>query len=62
MSHPITIATMGKFMGPHRKTVTGHPPPEEVTDHKFPKAEVTNIESEDLSVKVNLISDGEDYD
>lgn len=62
MTHSISLATMGKFAGPApRKMVTGNPPYEEVTPHKFPEAEVTKIETEDLNIKVNLIRDDEEY-
>lgn len=59
--HPVSIATGGKFGGPMRKTITGNPPYKEETKHEFPTAQVTKVESEDLSIKVNLISDGEEY-
>lgn len=57
--HPVSIATMGKYGGPMRRTVTGNPPYKEVTEHEFPSAQVTNVEAEDLNVKINLISDDE---
>lgn len=63
MTHSIALATMGKFAGPApRKMVTGNPPYKEVTDHKFPSAEVSNVETEDLNIKVNLIYDEDEYD
>lgn len=58
--HPISIATMGKFGGPPKKIMTEPIRTTEIEEHKFPSAQVTNIESQSAYIKIQLINDEED--
>lgn len=60
--HSISLATLGKFGGPAKaKFSTAHPVKHEHVDHKFPKVEVSNITSEEVNIKINVISE-DDHD
>lgn len=60
--HPISIATMGMFSGPPKRIMTEPIKTTGVEAHKFPSAEVTNIETESSTIKINVINDGDNND